>query len=522
MSKPVFQQPNIPKRPANPGMKKSGPQPAAQAKPAPAPSAPATRAMKKPVREMRIRENSPASQRWLRWTLLLLVVDLTFEGMLRKLNIGGSNFLIFVLKDVIIAVLGVQVLRMKRPRELDFLWVAYLAALVAFLPCILQTAAHDPILAVFGAKEYLLYPIVGFAVFLGFEKRSVLEITRYFRWLALLVIPTAAVALIQLRLPADHWLNMSVEGGSLEGFSAAGHLRVSSTFSFVAQYCAFIDAQVFIVMFALHSLKDVNWFKKLIYLSVVPLLIVSSYATGSRGAVLASIMIVCLAAVLCMLKFQSGSAMKVIFIIGGLLATLVAVKLIFPDAFVAYAEREQGQLIGVSAEMKDRIWDSMFGWINSVFTTPFLGYGLGIMSNGSQYLSSYAATTRAFSWTETDFATTLFEGGIYLVFVWYAFRYFVIYQVVKRFLALRSEVLSVPASFSVAFVIITGVADTLAIQPPIAIWWWISVGLSLLLWWKSVEPRKTEDTAATDKPAEPQQKSRGQSAYARQLHQRKK
>lgn len=466
--------------------------------------------------------NSPAALRWVRWTLLLLVLDLTFEGMLRKLNIGGSNILIFVLKDVIIAALGLQVLRLKRPREIDFLWVAYLATLVAFLPCVLATAAHDPILAVFGAKEYLLYPIVGFGVFLGFEQQSVAEIVRFFRWLALLVIPTAVVALIQLRLPPDHWLNLSVEGGSLEGFAAAGHLRVSSTFSFVAQYCAFIDAEVFITMVALNTLKDVNWFMKLVYLSVVPLLVVSSYVTGSRGAVLVCCLIVGVAAALCLMKFQSGSTMRIVFIIGGLLVTLMVVKVVFPDAFAAYSEREQGQLIGASAEVKDRIYSSMFDWMNSIFTTPFLGYGLGIMSNGSQYLSSYAATTRAFSWTETDLATTLFEGGIYLVLVWYAFRYYVIYQVARRFLALRSEELSVPAAFCVAFVIITGVAGTLAIQPPIAIWWWLSVGIALILWWKSVEPKKAEDETEAPKPSGPQKRVRGQSAYARQLHDQKK
>lgn len=467
--------------------------------------------------------NSPKSLRFLRWTLLLLVVELTFEGMTRKLNIGGSNVAIFVIKDVIIAAMGIQLLRLKRPPTIDFLWMAYLITMVLFLPLLLQTAAHDPILAVFGGKQYLLYPIVAFGVFVGFEDSSIQDIVRFFRWLALLVIPTALLALLQLRLPPTHWLNLSVDGGSLEGFSAGGHLRVSSTFSFVAQYCAFIDAEVFITMIALNTLRDVNWFLKLIYLSIVPLLIISSYITGSRGAVLVCCVIVGIAAVLCLLKFQTRSAMRVVFIIGGLLLTLVVVQFAFPDAFAAYSEREQGRLLGASDEIQQRILSSTFDWIGSIFTTPFFGYGLGIMSNGSELLSSYAATTRAFSWTETDFATTLFEGGIYLVVVWYGFRYFVIYQTLRRFLGMRGEELSVPGAFCLGFVILTGFTGTLAIQPPIAIWWWLSVGISLVICHKADLPK--EIVSSSDEPPRPKPtgpRTRGQSAYAERLHAQRK
>ena len=46
---------------------------------------------------------------------------------------------------------------------------------------------------------------------------------------------------------------MSVDGESLEDFSSAGHLRVSSTFSFVSQFCCFLNMQMFMVFFALHG-----------------------------------------------------------------------------------------------------------------------------------------------------------------------------------------------------------------------------------------------------------------------------
>jgi hypothetical protein len=466
--------------------------------------------------------NDPRAIKLLQRTLFLLVLELTFEGIARKLNISGTSLAIFLLKDVIVAVLGIQVLRLRRSAAIGFLWKAYLVEIFLFMPLIFQTAVHDPVLAVFGAKEYLFYPLVAFAVFLAFENASVQEIIRFFRGMALLIIPTVAVALLQLRLPASHWLNLSVGGDNLDAFSAAGFLRVSSTFSFVAQYCAFINAEVFITMIALNSLKDVGWFWKMIYLSLVPLLIVSSYITGSRGAVLINCLIIAIAVGLSLMKFQLRTAIRVVFIIGGLLLTLAVAQYVFPDAFAAYSEREQGQLIGASAEMQARVYDTMFGWTNSISTTPFLGYGLGIMSNGSEMLSRYAGMTRAFSWTETDFATTLFEGGFYLILVWYAFRYYIIYQVVRRFLAMRGQELSVPGAFSVGFVIVMGITGTLGIQPPIAIWWWISVGIALVIWWKSVEPAPaappSDKSAPPPAPPSVPGKRRGQSAYAERLH----
>jgi hypothetical protein len=479
--------------------------------------------MRKPLsQQIETGGNDPKALRRLRWTILFLVVELTFEGLARKLNIADSSIAIFLLKDLIIAAMGIQVILLKRPPAIQFLWIGYLAAVVLFLPCIISTAAHDPILAIFGAKQYLLYPMVAFAVFLGFEDSPVQEIVRFFRWMALLIIPTTVIALIQLRLPASHWLNLSVDGGDLQGFSAAGHLRVSSTFSFVAQYCAFINAEVFIAMIALNNLKDVGWLRKLIFLSLVPLLIISSYVTGSRGAVLVNCVIVAIAAMLSLMKFQARSALRIIVIIGALLLTLTITQYVFPEAFAAYSEREQGQLIGASTEIQNRIADSLFNWTRSISTTPFFGYGLGIMSNGSEMVSNYAFTVRAYSWTETDFATTLFEGGFYLMIVWYGFRFFVIYQTLRRFLAMRGDELALPGAFCVGFIAIIGFNGTLAIQPPIAIWWWLAVGTSTVIWWKSMETKKPDPKASPTPPTPPlRQKIKGQSAYAERLHLKK-
>jgi hypothetical protein len=461
----------------------------------------------------------PGALRRLRGTLLLLILELVFEGLARKLEIKGTNVAIFLLKDLIIAALGLQLIYLRRPKPLDFLLIAYLVEALLFIPLVIETSTHDAVLAVFGAKEYLLYPIVAFAMYTAFENAAVPEIVAFFRTLALLLIPTTALSLIEVHLPPTHWLNLSVEGSSLDAFAAGGHLRVSGTFSFVSQYCGFINAEVFIVMIALNNLRDLGGFKKLVYLSLIPLLIISSYITGSRGAVLINCIIIGMAAGLSLVKFQAKSTFRVVVIIIALLLTLGVVHVALPDAFAAYSEREQGHLLGASSEIQGRVYDALFGWINDAFTTPFFGNGIGIMSNGSELISNYASHVRYSMWTETDFATTLFEGGLYLIIVWYAFRWYVILQAIRRFIEMGGDQLTLPAAFCVGFIITVGLTGTLAIQPPVAIWFWLAVGTALLLWRKSVEPKITGPGNDPALPAA-EKKLRGRSSYADQLHAR--
>ena len=461
--------------------------------------------------------NDPKLISLLRRTLISLAIVLTFEGFLRKLNISGTNVLIFFIKDIVVLFLGIHVARAKRPPALDFFWGAYLTTCVLFMPVILSTMVHDPLLAAFGTKQYLLYPVVAAAVFIAYESSPIGDLIRFLRWLALLIIPTASVAIFQSYLPPTHWLNLSVGGEDLEGFSAAGHLRVSSTFSFVAQFCAFLNAEMFILILSMNGLKSLRFFWKCLYLTLIPLLLISCYITGSRGAVVGNIGIIMLACALSLAKFDARSALRVITIIGCVILTLVTTQYLFPDFFAAYSARESGSLLSISGENRQRVLSTLFDWTSEIFSTPLFGHGLGIMSNGSNMVSNYAASFRAEIWTETDYATTLFEGGLYLVFVWYGFRYYIIYQTTRCFLLGVGGEWAAPAAFCQGFVILIGVTSTLAIQPPIAIWWWMAVGTSMVIWWKNVEPPKDEENPTLPPPPS-EKKIRGRSTYAERLH----
>ena len=468
--------------------------------------------------------NDPKATRSLQRVLLLLVLVLTFEGILRKKAPPGLKQIIFFLKDFIAIWLAIKVARLRQPPAIGFLTSSYIAVAVLMLPVIMATAFHDPILALFGAKQYLLFPIVGLAVFLAFENATREEILSFFRWIALLVIPTSLVALLQSRLSPDHWLNLSVGGTSLETFSAGEKLRVSSTFPFVAQYGMFLNAQIFVAAITLTHLKNLGRLWKIVALSLLPLLVLGSYITGSRSAVVGNVAVVILACGLAMTKLQSRVALRIAMLLAALYIAFVGMQHFFPSAFVAYRVREEGKLIGLSSEVKERTMASLFDWANVTGASPsLLGYGLGVMSNGSESLSSYAAGWRSGgAWTETDYATTLFEGGFYLMVVWYGFRYFVIYQTARRFFSDVKGDFAISGAFCLGYVIVVGLTGTLGIQPPVAIWWWLGVGTFLVIWWKCVEPQTSGPGSGTAEfsAATPAPKFRGRSVYAEQLHPR--
>jgi len=453
----------------------------------------------------------------LRRTLIGLVYLLVVEGLLRKLEPGIVGILIFLLKDVVVLFLGWQLLtRHKLPSAIHFLFLAYVFTAIFFVPCIFNTASHDPLLAVFGAKQYLLYPIVALATFIAFQDATIGEVVAFCRRVALLMIPAGLVAVLQTQLSPSNWLNMSVQGTSLEDFSSAGHLRVSSTFSFVSQFCGFLNMEMFMMFIALHGWKNLK--RKWLYVLPVILLVVCSYLTGSRGAVVGNTMVIVLAVLLCVLRFDIGKISSLIWIGGSLMLVVVLFQLLFPSLMATYSVREGGQVVGISPEVRERIYGAFFGWMTHARSIPFFGNGLGIMSNGSDSLSAYSRSFRSTQWTETDMATTYFEGGTYLMFVWYGFRFFIIFQTTRRFLFGVSRELLLPAAFCQAFVILVGLTGTLGMQPPNAIWWWLSVGLSTTLWWKSVHPVEEPPAPPTAQPTVAPRVIRGRSAYAEQLH----
>ncbi len=425
-----------------------------------------------------------ALRRWI-YTLILVLV---LEGIVRKMVGGGLSSVLIFAKDLVALIITIGVLTKPLPSLLNRLRTAWMVFSIALIPLVILTALKDPVLAVFGTKQYLLFFSVAFAVPLAFYPKSTqpTELLKLARFIGYLIVPTTALALFQIAISPTHWLNLSVAGEDLTGFSAGGRLRVSSTFPFIAQYNFFLTFVAGWMVIAMRW-RGTRWWRWALLPSVIlPAFMVGLFSTGSRQSVVGALIILIVAGIVVVMLGRQVAFRRFISFGIAMGISLFAAQILFPDAFIAYDTRTRGDTFGVehSAELGGRATHALFGWMHFAERTNagLFGRGLGMMSNGVQNLSPYAAEMRSrYGWGEVDLANTVAEGGYYLVLVWAAFRIFVIMACFFTVLKIRSGPFAVGGALMFGYVLFNGLFGALGIQPPLYLWWSLAVGGIFLL-----------------------------------------
>lgn len=423
-----------------------------------------------------------------RLILYCLVTTLVLEGVLRKLVPASSHAItvvLFFLKDVWVCAMGFYVFRRGFSIVSPELTQKFQWLIICFSILIFYTATKSVLLAVFGGKQYLLFPVVAFGTILAFEKSDARTYFKFLKFMGLLIIVTAVMAVIQSQLPMTHLLNKGVGGSDLTGFSAGGKLRLSSTFSFVAQYGMFLNASTFLVGMLFFIRQRQGMVINRIFLwSLFPALLVGTFLTGSRGAVMGNAAIIAGGGAFIAWKGNAKTRSRFLSAVAAIIVLTVVVETFFPDVFVVYKARSSGsEEVSHQREMGERVFSALTGWTGGLEGAPptFLGYGLGTMSNGAEQLSSYAAAWRMRLWGETDMANNLFEGGWLLIFSWMLFRAWVVVFAIRAALMIKDPLLFGAASFALGHAMLQGVIAQMGIHPPVAIWFWLSVGLVISL-----------------------------------------
>jgi hypothetical protein len=418
--------------------------------------------------------------------IYLLVFMLIYEGVLRKL-FHPLSLILFFLKDIF-CLYGLYLINQVKlggwEKKVFKIWQY---TFIAFLPCLFVTFSHDPLLAIFGLKQYLLYVVTGILVPIAFPPDFFNQFKKAIVFFCLMLVPTTLVAVIQNSLPGSHWLNQSVDGTSLEGFSAAGKLRVSSTFAFTGQYSFFLNCvSVFWAgSFFLYADFKTTLYKKI--KKILPFIVgiaflIGVFITGGRTAVFGSALCLGIGLILLMIKQPQIFVKKGLIAIGVLCIALSILRTINKDYFAAFDTRStSNENYSQSKDFQGRFETNFIGWTKFFdqqdLLTNIFGNGLGVMSNGSEKISSYAHNViAAGAATEADMETTVWEGGIYLLLVYYLFRILVILFAVKVLMSIRGGGLISASVFLLGLIIVSGIISALGRQPPIAIWWWMTIG----------------------------------------------
>jgi len=402
-----------------------------------------------------------------------LLITLVFEGILRKLAPSALSIIIFFLKDVL-SLLGLYfILNTKLSETTQNTARLFKILIILMYPLLLYNLFIDPILIVWGGKLYLLYFVVAILMTIAYPPEYEKRFASLSIFLNILIVPAVLTGFLQLNLPPTHWLNRSVGGASLEGFSSAGQLRISSTFSFTGQYSFFLvfASALFFALFFLNikKLKTTGYYL-LIQIGIVLLILMGGFSTGGRTAVLGIFAILGIGLFFIGLRNPFFAVKKLMLPLLLFLFVFPLIQIWKPEYFAAYTERSSGtKNSGVFA----RVLEPFSALTNS----SMLGNGLGVMTNGSDKVSKYAESIRSTGiWTENDFSTIIWEGGYYLVFVWYGFRLFVISYSYRILRSIKDTNNYSAAAFLLAYIIVQGLIGTLTIQPPIAIYFWICFG----------------------------------------------
>ncbi|UEG52654.1 hypothetical protein LLH06_17020 [Mucilaginibacter daejeonensis] len=420
--------------------------------------------------------------------LYALVTVLIFEGLIRKLVPSSLGLSIFFLKDILCVIGLFFVLKNARfSKLLNRINDKVKNTFSLFIPIVLMTLINGgPILAIFGLKQYLLFCVIGFLTPIAYPPNKINDFKTFVFFLVLTLFPTVGVATLQNSLPSSHWLNLSVDGGSLEAFSAAGRLRVSSTFSFTGQFSWYLVLvcpclALLLLLPKDKTAKSLNPITKIISIGAVICLFVGAFITGGRTAVLGCATTLILGFVLASFRSPGKLVKRGAIAVAVLIIGTGAIRIAKPEYFEAYDARSQGYGGRTqSEEIQSRVEDSFFSWtkwgMQQDMISILFGNGLGILSNGSEKLSNYAAAAKQSAFAESDVDVTFWEGGVYLMLIWYFFRVWLIIFCFNVWKGIKDEDWAVAASFLLSYIILNALMSAIGKQPPLNLWLWLMVG----------------------------------------------
>ncbi len=179
--------------------------------------------------------------------LAVYTVLLLYDGALRKWVFPEQEILVFIVKDVVLAI-GLLLVLVMRPSArnisihpavlplvvLYFLWIA-LEVFNPWLP--------NYFVAAWGLKSYALVAIALY-VLIPLTFRSCDEMLRELvRLYPYVVLPICLVGIAQVFSPGDSWLNRQVRDDveAVSYFGESSLVRVSGTFSYLSGMAAFVQ-----------------------------------------------------------------------------------------------------------------------------------------------------------------------------------------------------------------------------------------------------------------------------------------
>lgn len=415
------------------------------------------------------------------YCLALFAALMVYDGALRKWILPEYERLIYLAKDAVLVVFFVLLASLRvRPRPGTTLGAPHYAR-VSFIVLLIWIVAQsiNPTIpnwqvAVWGLKSHLLYALIVMYVLIACERTDEF-FDRLERCYPYFAIPVCLLALAQVALPGDHFLNVQVREEAVGAtFGREGLVRVSGTFSYIAGMALFE-----MIMFNVGLILLLRGVRSRLFLFSLFLVVAALPATGTRSVIAT-----------CALAFVvtgvGGFAARLIplstFIRGVVVSiVLVALSVVFqPDTWQALIQRATA--VDDTEQRLARAFTNAFDFFDDA---GLFGFGVGSATLGALAL---VPDSLPYAWLpidnvflEEESGRLVVELGIVGWLLYMLFRLALVVWAVKLLLRGGSRPVRLAALMSLPLLMLGVYIGTGVFTTPIAYasYWLVIAGLVL-------------------------------------------
>lgn len=360
------------------------------------------------MRDYNPREATIRSIRRLVWLYFWL---LFIEGALRKWVVPELSNPLLIVRDPVVLLAYALAIRARVFPTNGWVWtvgvISVLATLLTFVPLWPYiTPVRIALVTGYGFRSSFLHLPMIFII--GSVMRME-DLKRMGWWTLAIAMPMVVLMVGQFQSPPDSFLNRTAGGEGAMMTSALGKVRTAGTFSFVVGVVAYFGlAAGFLIWAALRRSVYPNW---LLYGSGAAM-VIGVAVSGSRSVVGACLVVGSSLIIILFLRPAALNRFGQTLLVTVVLALLVAQTPIFKEGLnvltTRFNEVAEASETSIGLGIAERMVDQFTEGFRVLKEAPFLGYGLGVGTNGG---AKFLTGQNVFLLTEGEWARLILESG---------------------------------------------------------------------------------------------------------------
>src|SRR3989338_4907584 len=361
------------------------------------------------------------------WAVVVGAIRKWFLPQLADVTLFSIHLFLFGLYCIVFFSKKIKTGKYGRP-------VTFLIAASILWGCVSFVNPRNPSAAVGVLGLIIYFYFVPFAYALPIAVTSFQELVRGLQRFALFSAPILLLGAVQYSLPADHYLNRYVDE-SMYVALVGGAARITSTFSYISGYTAYLNALVMILIFLFVAQKGKSWLR-IVFFVLLVLAFINLFMTGSRGPVFIaaiSLAVYFMTTIKLGLKFFIKTLVWTLLVLGlvGLTVSQVgSLRVRASTAFNNFMLRTEQAKGDVSGRLEDTFTPFKF-----LDHAGLLGYGIGTTYQGAvRFVSDWGDMPRDF---EEEPERVVLEIGLVGYILTYGLRLVVLFYLLRLFFALK-------------------------------------------------------------------------------------